>query len=117
MSPYNIARFQPLVEDGQHFNVFDAAYSGMRFAIPVVKQLVVTSADAANLPGLANQYLGSVGLWWALLMFNGLSDPLNDVKPGIVLNIPDKTSLLSYLNRPTLDSGSLVPSLENSIIL
>lgn len=117
ISPYNIARFQPLTQDGLHFNVFDASYNGMRFAVKLSKQIVVDASSANNLPGLAYSELGSEFLWWAILMYNGLSDPLNDIVPGTVLNIPERASLIAYLNRPVGQSGVQAPALEGSTIL
>lgn len=116
-SPFDLARFQAVTPDLQHFNVFDSSYSGMRFSVRVKQQIVLDAGDAYNLPGLAYRYLGSEHLWWALLMFNGLSDPLNDTKPGTMLNIPDRASLIAYLNRPVGKSGVQVPSISGATIL
>lgn len=117
ISPYNVARFQPITPDGVHFNVFDASYNGMRFAVKLSQQIMVDAGTAYNLPGIAHTYLGSEHLWWTILMYNGLADPLNDITPGTVLNIPERASLIAYLNRPVGQSGVQVPSLEGSTIL
>ena len=117
MSPYNIANYQAVTPDMQHFDVFSATYDDIRFAVPVEKQIKIDSANEFNLPGLAFQYLGHTSLWWALLMFNGLTDPLNDVKPGVTLNIPERSALLAYLGRSIKPEASNVPSMENATIL
>lgn len=117
VAPFNIANFQGLTPDLRHFNVFDAAYNGMKFAVRTSQRIVLDSSMAFNLPGLAYKYLGTESLWWALLMYNGLSDPLNDVKAGTTLNIPDRISLIAYLNRPVGDSGVQVPSISGASIL
>jgi hypothetical protein len=59
----------------------------------------VTAKDVANLPGISFNVYGTTDLWHIILAFNGLSDPLNDLYPGLVLNIPNKSDVLSLLSQ------------------
>lgn len=82
---------------GKILDIFSAKYKNIRFQLPTSQTLIVNSGTEANLPGLAYQLYGDVSLWWVLLLYNGLYDPINDVKPGLVLRIPSKDAIISYL--------------------
>ena len=88
------------------YNVFDSKYKNLRYKISSVKQYKVTSTDMANLPGISYVTYGTVDLWRAILEFNGLTDPLSDIYPGVVLRLPSKTALLSVLSESNSSSNS-----------
>jgi hypothetical protein len=77
--------------------VFSAKFKNMRFNVPTEKTVALSAADAANLPGLAHRLLGDKSLWWVLLEYNGLYNPIEDIRPGILLNIPSRSALITYL--------------------
>ena len=70
----------------------------LSFVVPCVRTLIVNATYESNLPLIASHTLGNPDLWWCLLMYNGLVDPILDIKLGTVLRIPDKTSLMTILN-------------------
>ena len=80
----------------------------MRFNIPTEKSITLTAADESNLPGLAFKYLGDTSLWWVLLEYNGLYDPISDVIAGNTLKIPSRRDLISYLESSPERSSNVV---------
>jgi len=97
MSDFDARLFMPVLPDGQHYNVFDAKFKDIRFRIPSRRSIVIDSSNEGNLPLIAHLELGDQKLWWVLLQYNGLFDGLEDVKPGLVLRIPDRTALRTLL--------------------
>ncbi len=96
MGQFNIEQFMPRNSDGTSLSIFNAKFRRIR-DLPEVQRVTVDAAYAHNLPTLAYEHLGDVGLWWVLLMFNGLQDPIEDIVPGLVLKIPDKNYLMQML--------------------
>jgi len=105
MSRFDSVNYMPLTRDGEDNSVFSARFKNIRHNVPVQQTIRVTVADEHNLPGLAFKYLGDVALWWVLLDYNGLYDAIEDVKAGLVLRIPSRTALISYLET-TADTPS-----------
>jgi hypothetical protein len=99
-------------------NIWDADFKDMNSFVTVGAIILVTAEWEANLPGLAESYLGSSRLWWAILMFNGLDDSIHGVRVGIKLRIPDRDSLLGYFtNRRALTRGTnYLPNLSTQIV-
>lgn len=83
--------------DNNALNIWDSILTNIK-QLPYSDIIQVDAQWQHNLPGIAQQYLGSMYKWWAILMYNGLYDPIDDVVPGVVLKIPDKASLDSLLN-------------------
>lgn len=106
MSAYNVANFMQITEDSLHLEIWTASFVDIHRFVPPARTLVVDRKYAANLPGMAAEFLGSRYLWWAILMYNGLADAINDVRPGVKLLIPDKDALVSYLQSRTSDRDS-----------
>lgn len=84
---------------GGAFDIWDATPRDMRFNVPSSTTLVVDSSLEANLPYIAHVYLGDQSLWWTILYFNGLMDPISDIYALAVIRIPDRPALISYLER------------------
>ena len=97
MGRFDAIRFREMTADRQDLDEFSAKSKNMRFNVPTEKTIVLTSADENNLPGLAHTYLQDKSLWWVLLEYNGLYDPINDVKAGTVMKIPSRRALIQYL--------------------
>jgi hypothetical protein len=76
---------------------FDANFRDLRYAIPSDREILVTAKEQADLPNLALQYLGDNRLWWVILQYNGLYDPIEDIQPGVKLRIPRRAALIAYL--------------------
>lgn len=112
MSIQNISNFMKLTPDGEHFDFWSAAFNDVHLYVKERTRIMVDAQWAANLPGLAAEYLGSRYYWWILLMYNGLADPLNDIIPGTILSIPDSQELGVFLqNRlASQNAGNYLPS-------
>jgi hypothetical protein len=60
--------------------------------------LVTITQDIAMRPDLiADRAYGDASLWWAIYEFNGIRDPLFDLKPGQILRIPELERLLAAI--------------------
>jgi hypothetical protein len=46
---------------------------------------------------LANALYGDTRLWWVILQYNSILDPITEFVEGVVLYIPQKERVLSYL--------------------
>lgn len=93
---FDWGRFTPVV--GSDYSVFKSAYKNIRFGVRVSQYITLSSADAANLPGLSFRLFNDTSLWRVLLAFNGLEDPLSDVYAGQKLAIPAKSDVIAYLS-------------------
>ena len=98
MSRFSISGLMTISEDG-YPDVWGARFSNLRYSVASVNTITVSSGFEANLPALAEKYLGDQNMWWILLQYNGLIDPIHDIRIGQVLQIPDRTALISYLER------------------
>lgn len=94
---YDYARFTALDNTGR-FSIFKSAYKNIRFALPATSNYTIDASDLANLAGIAYKVYGDVSLWRLILAFNGIQDPIQDLFPGLVLKLPSKPGLISYLN-------------------
>lgn len=101
MARFNALNFMPLTSDGGDLDVFASKAKNMRFNVPAAKTITLSMADEHNLPGLAHQHLGDQSLWWVLLEYNGLQDPIKDIKAGLVMRIPSRRDLITYLETTT----------------
>jgi hypothetical protein len=91
--------FTPVDNTGNAYSIFRSGYKNLRFNVPVQKKVTLNAAQAYNLPGLSQELFTDTSLWLALLAFNGLSDPLTDVYPGLTLNVPTKADLVAYIGQ------------------
>lgn len=110
MSVYSIDNFAPVVAEGDALDIWGAYYVGIE-KLPASSTIIVSSEWSANLPGLAAVYLGSKYLWWVLLVYNGLFDPIKDVAPGVTLRIPDRDMLMTYMEQKRTERASAGSSL------
>ena len=97
MSRFDMVNFMQLTSDGGDLDIFTSKFKNMAFNVPPQLTVQLTASDACNLPGLAFKYLGDVDLWWVLLEYNGLYDAIEDIKAGIILQIPSRSSIISFL--------------------
>lgn len=76
-----------------------SSYTNIRFGVLPATVIIISAKYQANLPGLAHDYYGDQKYWRAILSFNGLIDPINDVAIGTRIGLPDPTSLQAYMGR------------------
>jgi hypothetical protein len=106
MGQFSIENFMPVLEDN-HLDIFNAKFRNIR-NLPEQHRITINAGYAHNLPTIAYEYLQDVNLWWAILMFNGLRDPLEDIKPGMTIRIPNKAALISMLEAKSTSSNSVM---------
>jgi hypothetical protein len=62
--------------------------------------LVEITQDLAKRPDqIAHKAYGNSDLWWAILEFNGISDPLFDIIPGQIFRIPEIGRLTEAISK------------------
>jgi hypothetical protein len=83
---------------GTQWDFFSSAFKNIRFNVPINQQIQLQAGDAANLPGLAFRYFGDTSWWRVIMAFNGWTDPLSQVAPGVIMNLPTKADVMQYLS-------------------
>ena len=106
MAQFSIENFME-VTTGNHLDIFSAKFRNIR-SLPEQQRVVIDAAFAHNLPTLAYTYLQDTNLWWAILMYNGLRDPLEDLVPGMTIKIPSKTALIAMLEAKQTSTNSVM---------
>ena len=107
-STYDYSQFTPIDSTGSAFNVFKSAYVNIKYGPPTNTQYPVQLHDMCNLPGICYNLYGDTSFWRGLISFNGIVDPLQEIYPGLILNVPSKSDIIAYLaknqqaNNPTL---------------
>lgn len=96
--PYSWSKNSPIDSVGVQRSVFSSAFRNVRYALAFSKSYVLTQSDVANLPGLAYKEYGTVSAFHVLLAYNGMSDPLTDIYPGVRMRFFTKASLDAYLS-------------------
>jgi hypothetical protein len=107
---FNIENFLATTEDGSSLDLHSAKFRDLPMLVSSSRRVVIDSSTEANLPLLAHTYLGAKELWWAILMYNGMLDPITDVYIGRTVLIPSRTQMISLLeagNRSNLSTIEL----------
>ena len=86
-----------LLDNTLDLDIANSSYVNMRFSVLPVQVITIDAKYQANLPGLAYDFYGDQKYWRALLSFNGLVDPINDIVVGIRLGLPDPASLEAFM--------------------
>lgn len=93
----NRASYLKPSESPDRLNYLSARYKNITFRIPPKQQFTVTHVDRANAPGLAHLIYGDKSYWWVLCLYNGILDPIEEISPGRVLNLPSLTDINNFL--------------------
>jgi len=96
---YNLKNYTVPDNTGTQWDMFTSAFKNLRFNVPINQQIQIGASDMANLPGIAYRFYGDTSLWRCILAFNGLSDALSQIAPGVILNLPTKAAVLQYLSQ------------------
>lgn len=97
-STFDYANYTPLDNTLKRRNIFASSYKNIRYAMPVNQTVVVTEADIGNLAGIAFRIYQDVSLWRFIMAYNGLQNPIQDMWPGQVLELPSKSNIIQYMN-------------------
>lgn len=95
---YDFSRYTPVDNTGTSYSVFKGAYKNIRFALPMSTTHTVDESDMANLVGIAFRFYGDTSLWYMLLAYNGIQDQVQEVYPGLILQIPSKAAVIAYIS-------------------
>lgn len=73
-----------------------ASYLDLQESVKEYKTYVVTSTDEGLPDKAAYQFYGTSELWWVICVYNGIIEPLEEYRVGLVVKIPtiDITSFL-----------------------
>jgi hypothetical protein len=98
MARFDASNFMSTTPDGTDLDIYTAKFKDIRFSVPASASVEIDASTESNLPYLAEKYLGDQNLWWIILEYNGLIDPIDDVSPGVTLLIPERRSVIAYLD-------------------
>lgn len=101
---FDYSKFTPLDNTGSCYDIFKSGFKNLRFNVQQSQQIQLDDSTAYNLPGLAYQLYGDTSLWYALMCYNGYSDPISDIQPGIILKIPTKSDIVAYVSSQTTNA-------------
>ena len=87
-----------LLDNNLDLDIFRSGYTNLRFRVEVDSVITITSRHEANLPGLAYDYYGDTEMWRAIVAFNGIENPIDDVIVGVQLLMPDRNSMDAVLS-------------------
>lgn len=57
---------------------------------------MVTQADIGRPTNISYKNYNTIKYWWAIMVVNGIRDPLNDLQVGQILQIPDLKDLYEF---------------------
>jgi hypothetical protein len=75
-----------------------ARYKNLRQQLPADTLYMVTLADTANAPGIAFNVYGDRFYWWVVCFYNGIINPISDLKPGVLLELPNLEDINALLS-------------------
>jgi hypothetical protein len=97
---------QTNVATSQSLDYLSPRYKNIAFKIPATQKYTVGDHDQANAPGIAYNIYGDKGYWWVICMYNGIIDPVTELVPGTVLELPSINDINSVLSQDTASETS-----------
>lgn len=73
-------------------------YLNIKHKLPSAKSYAIDGADQANAPGIAFSFYGSADYWWIVCLYNGILDPITELVPGLVLQLPNLADVNAFLS-------------------
>ena len=98
-SAYDYSNYTPLDNTQTSYNVFKSAYANIKYGPATNNQYTIQMHDMCNLPGICDGLYGDSSFWHALVRFNGIVDPMQEIYPGFVMNVPSKSDVIAYLTK------------------
>ena len=56
----------------------------------------LTSRDIMRPDLISYRAYGTVSLWWVILAFNDIENPLTDLEPGMLIELPHKMDIYNF---------------------
>ncbi len=105
---YDYSQCTPVINRfGQNlYNPFKSAYLNARFNLRVADKYIVKASDIGRLPNISYQFYGTTALWRFICRYNQIADPVSDVYPGRVINLPDLAEVTNLLNNLGVDDSN-----------
>lgn len=103
---YTWSQNTPIDSTGKARSPYGSLFKNIRYALSYSRSITITLAEMANLPGIAYREYGSEDAFYLILAYNGLTDPLTDIYPGIQLRLFTKTSLDAYISAQKTPASS-----------
>lgn len=110
MSSFLTEKLIPLSVDAGGFDLFTSRIRDIQYCVPTQMYITVDASTEANLPGIAHKFLQDYSLWFVLMVYNGIVDPIGEVSIGTKIAIPKKRSLMSFLEGPA-------PSVSETVLV
>jgi hypothetical protein len=105
MSSFNRDNLRSIVtpKDGgdNYLSFVDASYVGMVKALKPGNRYLVKQHEEFNLQIISFNVYRTVDLWWVIATYNGIINPLVEVKAGITLTMPTLESVNNYFRNVT----------------
>lgn len=99
-----------------YYNPFKSSYKNIRFILNKASTYTVTKKDIGRIATISYNVYGTTTLWRVILEYNGIHDPLSELVPGVVLEIPDKAQAIAYLTS-ALSSSNIGSSVSSSFVI
>lgn len=94
-----------------YYNPFRSAYKNIRYMLTTASTYTVTKSDMGRIAMISYIVYGTTTLWRVILEYNSITDPITQIYPGVILNIPDKSQAVAYLsNYQNTQTSDLYPS-------
>lgn len=68
----------------------------LRYPVQIYR---VTSEDIMRPDLISYKAYGTVKYWWVILVFNDIEDPLTEIQPGLLIEIPHKMDVYDFQRR------------------
>lgn len=95
---YDFSNNTPLDNTLTNYNTFKSGFKNIRFAFAPTRTYVIDESDMSNLVGIAFRLYADVSMWYPLMAYNGIQDQVQEVYPGLILKIPNKSDVIAYLS-------------------
>ena len=89
-----------------YLDFLNAYYLDMFNQITVYTNFMITHSSEGRLDIISNKFYGIPDLWWIIGMYNGIINPIFEIKVGINLRIPDRNQVDTLLQISTQPSNS-----------
>lgn len=99
-----------------YYDPFKSTYKNIRFLLNKTSTYTVTKKDMGRIATISYNVYGTTSLWRVLLEYNQIHDPITELYPGVVLDIPDKSQAVAYLTNAGNVNGTNT-TLSSSFII
>lgn len=66
-----------------------ATYNNLFEQVTSIRKFTITESEAGLPDVIAFRFYNTEELWWLICVYNGIIDPLEELVPGVIIDIPD----------------------------